>query len=72
MPRYDRVHPAVIHLDEEHRVGNRRGATVRVEMIGDTWYVTVRPKGLRKFYRLPLGFVADMVCWKTAALEARR
>ena len=54
------------------RIGNRKGATVEIEQVGQTWLFRVRPKGLRKVYSYRLADVADMVCYKAAKEEARR
>jgi len=54
------------------RIANRTGATVEIELVGETWIFKVRPKGLRKVYSYRLADVADMVCYKAAKEEARR
>jgi hypothetical protein len=54
------------------RIGNRKGATVEIEEVGETWLFKVRPKGLRTVYTYRLADVADMVCYKAAKEAIRR
>ena len=54
------------------RIANRKGATVEIEPVGQTFIFRVRPKGLRKVYEYRLADVADMVCWRAAKEAAKR
>lgn len=70
--RYERSKPTVVKLETKNgeRIANKTRATVRVEQLGATWFLTVKPLRSRRVYRLPLTTVADMVCWKVAKAEA--
>ncbi len=69
--RYERTKPAVVDVETKanERIANRTRATVRLEQLGETWFLTVRPFRARRVYRMPLTTVADMVCWKVAKAE---
>lgn len=54
------------------RIGNRTGATVLIEKVGETWLFKVRPRGLRTVYEYRLADVADMVCYKAAKEAMKR
>lgn len=69
---YERTKPAVVKVETKNgeRIANKRRATVRLEQLGETWFLTVKPWRSRRVYRMPLTIVAEMVCWKVAKAEA--
>ena len=70
--RYERTKPAVVTVEPlpGRRIGNTHKATVRLEMLGEMWFLTVRPWRMRRVYRMALPFAAEMVCDVVAKAEA--
>lgn len=69
--RYERTKPAVVQVQAPagETICNKKRATVRLELLGDRWFLTVRPYRFSRVYRLPLTKVADMVCYSITKAE---